>query len=140
MFRNELKEDGFNLDFLLDLSFKRDLKALKESFDKLMKVLDDNIGIFRINKNVKIQIKHMEDQKHDIFQENVFKFGTRVESKENSILIEFYDNWDEFAPLIILREALYLYIPEYLSSNKIVLLGINAIVEEWLSKFENLDR
>jgi len=140
VFRNELKEDGFNLDFLLDLSFKRDLKALKESFDKLMKVLDDNIGIFRINKNVKIQIKHMEDQKHDIFQENVFKFGTRVESKENSILIEFYDNWDEFAPLIILREALYLYIPEYLSSNKIVLLGINAIVEEWLSKFENLDR
>ncbi|MHA2007428.1 MAG: hypothetical protein ACW980_08920 [Promethearchaeota archaeon] len=115
------------LDHLSEQETDYDLSLIIQSLLNDIKIylkLDMN------EQNIKFEVKSESSDKPLEF----FNIGVKRTNKDNLLLIEIYDEYENFLPFILLREIYRLFVPKEIVNSELIQLVINQIIMRNLSK------
>lgn len=125
----------FNISILENLSEETTEEEINRIFLKLCEEIQESLNLEIIDSNINIIYRKgkyvSESQK-----ENFLDFGVIKRDQNESLIIEIFDEYKKYLPIILLREAFYCFVPYNLKENVGIKIIINQIVEINLDKFE----
>ena len=119
-----------NVAFLYELSIEDIIQNINDVFAKLVKKCSEYLDLKYERFNVHAIYLKTNEPDSKLNPEKIFHFGVRKKKENGNLVIEIISNYKRFIHFILLREAFYLFIPNELKNNNLVLIGINLIIEE----------
>jgi len=133
-----LGDEELDLDLLLKLSPSINNAWINQAFCKVLSTLDKILELPRVHENYKILISSkVSDRNYNDFRK-LHSLGVNRSVENSVIIIKISPDFNDFIPMILLREALFNYVPEDLKSSMVIALGINIIVESLLKKHQKI--
>jgi len=133
-----LGDEELDLDFLLNISPSINNASINQAFYRVLSTLDKILELPRVHENYNILISSKFSDRNDIGSRKLHSLGVNRSVENNVIIIKISPDFNDFIPIILLREALFNYVPEDLKSSKVIALGINIIVESLLKKHHEI--
>ncbi len=133
----------FDNRFMSNLNFKdlqkleelNNLKDLNQIFLNLLNEISVYLNLDIINSNFKITYE-VDKEDIDFEKQNILDIGVKKNLYNNLLTIKIFKEYQNYLPIILLREAYYCFVPDTLKDNEGIKIIINQIVEINLDKFE----
>ncbi len=125
-----------NLKILEDFSFENDIDNLDNIFQIILIELKNYLVLNPILENVKFLYKSPKESEN--LRKNIFNIGVDRHFESGILVIEVFENYIQFLPIILLREIYNSFIPEAIKENEDIQFIINQIVLKDLSKLRKI--
>ncbi|TFF87897.1 MAG: hypothetical protein EU549_03965, partial [Promethearchaeota archaeon] len=125
------------LETLINCS-KKNIDDFSGLFNKLLINIQNVIDLDLLYSNVSVKLNQSKDSEK-IKNISLFDLGVKRKIKKNSLFIQIDEDYKRFFPFILLREALYCFVPQAIAQNQTIRIIINLILEFELEKFRHLD-
>lgn len=127
--------ETFDISILENISEETTEEEINRIFLKLCEELQDYLNLEIIDSNINI-IYRKGDYESGSQERNILDFGVQRKNQNESLIIEIFDKYIKYFPIILLREVYYCFVPNSLKENESIKIIINQIVEINLDKFE----
>ena len=125
-----------NLNILEEFSFEKDIGNVNNIFQNLIIEIQNYLELNPILQYVKIIYKRTEkiESQNPLF----YNIGVKRYFENKILVIEIFDNYKQFLPVILLREIYNCFVPEVIKENENIQIIINQIVLKDLTKLQKI--
>jgi len=123
-----------NLEILLDFAFEKDIANINNIFQNVLLELKDYLDLSPILQNVRI-LYNRTKAKENLKISNI---GVNRYFESGILIIKIFENYKQFLPIILLREAYNCFIPKSIQENEDIQFIINQIIIKDLSKLPSI--
>ena len=116
-----------DFDILKDLTSFPNQKNLDLIVQALLNEIQIYIGLEPIIKKFKVVIRKKEIQE-SVDSKEIFRLGVNRYFQNNMLIVEVFDEYKNFLPIILLREIYNFFIPIEVNSFELIQLVINQII------------
>lgn len=125
-----------NLKILEEFVFEKDIGNLDSIFQTILIEIKNYLEINPILQKVKILF--IRTEKKNNINTQIFNIGVNKYLKDSFLVIEIFENYKQFLPIILLREAYNCFIPESINENENIQFIINQIILKNFAKLNEI--
>ncbi|MFX1395058.1 MAG: hypothetical protein ACFFAH_16010, partial [Promethearchaeota archaeon] len=126
-----------NLEILTNCT-KKNIDNFSGFFNNLLINIQNVLDLDKVYSNIFLKLKKLKDSNNNK-KTDIFDLGVKRNIRENSLYINIDEDYRNYLPFILLREAFYCYIPQEIAQNQTIRIIINLILEFELERFRYID-
>ena len=127
--------ESLNIEILKGFQKELDNQKTNVIFDNLIKEIQDYLNLEVITSEIEI-LSSKQKFNVEIKRNNILDLGVKRYYQNGILIIEVFEEFEKYFPVIYLREAYYCFVPNKLKDYDGIKIIINQIIEINLEKFE----